>query len=69
MEMPNQEVTVPEIAKKMGSMGIFIPYSMDVHVRQLYAQKQLHRVSRGIYKYVPIIEIPPLKTLTQSTLL
>lgn len=51
---PDKEMTVVEIAKLLN----FQAYSMDVHIRQLYAQGKLLRPERGVYKLNPAHQEP-----------
>jgi len=45
------EMTPTDIAREMTKWGLFVPYDNDVHIRQLYAQKRIERVKRGVYLF------------------
>ena len=46
--MPHAQVTPSEVAKLIP----FEYYTLDVHMRQLYALKCLSRPKRGVYKFL-----------------
>ena len=48
---PNEGLTPSDIARHMQALGLFVPFTMDVHIRQLFELKRIERPERGVYFY------------------
>ena len=46
-----KEMTPSDVAREMQKMGLFVPYSADVRIRQLWKRGEIKRVRRGVYMY------------------
>jgi len=47
---PKNTFTPSEVAQEMKIMGLFTPYTLDVHIRQLYAKDLIEKPLRGVYR-------------------